>query len=351
MSSNPILRNYRSRLFYAAVWLFIASAQLLVVYIASDFPFGYIFADSLAFNTLFAFLALLLWYPLYYNPWKSRNWSINFIFLKLLALLLLLVWLGAGYLSMYALFGTEAEYALFLKTSIGWKIMEGLLFYVVAALVYYLYIYIEELNEKANNEIRLNKLVKDGELNLLKSQINPHFLFNSLNSLNALILKNQEQAQQMLMALSDYLRYTVVATREEQSVLQKEIENIERYLSIEKLRFGERLHYDFEVAEDCLQIKIPSMLLQPLFENAVKHGVYESAETVRITTQINKERAYLRIAIGNNFDDENSSARKGSGTGLKNIGERLKLSYGSAASLQIKKENRQFSVIVKIPLT
>ena len=350
MSSNPILRNYQSRLFYAAIWLFIASAQLLVVYIASDFPFGYIFADSLVFNTLFALLMLLLWYPLYYNPWKIRNWSVNFIFLKMMALLLLLVWMGTGYLLMYILFGTEAEYASFLKTSIGWKIMEGLLFYVVAVLVYYLYVYMWELNEKANNEIRLNKLLKDGELNLLKSQINPHFLFNSLNSLNVLILKNPEQAQQMLMALSDYLRYTVVATREEQSVLQKEIENIERYLSIEKLRFGERLHYDFEIADGCLQIKIPSMLLQPLFENAVKHGVYESVGMVRITTKINKEGGYLRIAISNNFDDENPGARKGSGTGLKNIGERLNLFYGTEASIYTKKENNQFSVIVKTPI-
>ncbi len=350
MTGNPILRNYRSRAFYAGAWLLVTAVQTLAVWVASALPFGYALADSVVFSALFAIGALLLWFSVYYNPWKERNWIFNFIYLKCLAILLLAAWLGVGYVLMQLLFGDSSGYIRFLNISLWWKLPEGLFFYLVMILIYYLYMYVEKVNEHADNEIRLNKLLKDGELNLLKSQINPHFLFNSLNSLNALMLQQPERAQQMLLALSDYLRYTVMATRNEQVELQTEIENSERYLMIEKWRFGEKLYYDFDITPECLSAKIPSMLLQPLFENAVKHGVYESTETVHIHAKIERESDFLKITISNNFEAGNPAPRKGSGTGLKNTHERLRLLYGADASLQARKDDGKFMVIVKIPL-
>jgi LytS/YehU family sensor histidine kinase len=251
---------------------------------------------------------------------------------------------------MYSLLGNDPEYAAFLKFSFLWKIIEGVLFYIVIILVYHICVYIERLNEKASNEIYLNKLVKDSELNLLKSQINPHFLFNGLNSVNALILKSPLQAQEMLIALSDYLRYTVSSIRKEISNLQEEIENIERYLSIEKLRFGEKLIYEFAIDPGCLSLRIPSMLLQPLFENAVKYGVYESTENVSILALARKEGDHLLFEISNDFDPENVKQRKGSGTGLKNTGERLRLFYGALASFRTRIEKGRFIVTLTIPV-
>jgi LytS/YehU family sensor histidine kinase len=242
----------------------------------------------------------------------------------------------------------NAEYRHFLGISLWWKALEGLLFYVVTVLVYYLYLYMEQLNEKAANEIRLNRLLRDGELNLLKSQINPHFLFNSMNSVNSLIIRNPEQAQKMLVALSDYLRYAVLSSNRVYSCIADEMENIDRYLFIEQLRFGDRLQYKQEIDPAALTAEIPAMLLQPLFENAIKHGVYESLETVRIVAKITKERQYLNIELSNDFDEEGIAQKKGSGTGLKNIRERLRLMYGTSATIQTKAEKGVFTVMLKI---
>jgi LytS/YehU family sensor histidine kinase len=249
------------------------------------------------------------------------------------------------------LIGLEnAGYRRFLTISLYWKALEGMLFSTVAVLVYYLYVYVEQLNEKVANEIRLTRLIKDSELNMLKSQINPHFLFNGLNSVNSLVVIHPEQAQKMLVALSDYLRYAVLSTNNMYSHVADEMENIARYLSIEKLRFGEKLVYESDIDPECLTAEIPSMLLQPLFENAVKHGVYESLETVRIMARITRDSRYVNIELRNDFDTEGVSQKKGSGTGLQNIRERLRLLYGTNAAMQTKADNGVFTVMLKIPL-
>jgi len=152
----------------------------------------------------------------------------------------------------------------------------------------------------------------------------------------------------MLIALSDYLRYAVLSTNRTYSCVADEMENIARYLSIEQVRFGDRLLYEAHIDPQTVSAEIPSMLLQPLLENAIKHGVYESLETVRIVAKITREHQYLNIEITNDFDEDGYSPKKGSGTGLKNIRERLRLTYGSSASMQTKAEKGVFTVKLKI---
>ncbi len=347
--NNPIFRNYQSRIIYTSVWILITIFQILVVLFVYELPVKYALADSLIYNVVCACMLVVFWFPVLYNPLKNRNWYYNLLFhLGLIGLLLLPFWLGSSSTFMYFLAGSDKIYLHFMVTSIWWKIIEGIIFYIIIVLVYYLYIYIEKLNENAKNEIRLNQIIRDSELNLLKSQINPHFLFNSLNSVNALIINSPSKAQEMLVGLSDYLRYTVLSIKQISSSLQNEIENIKRYLSIEKLRFGDKLSYEINLEPECSSIEIPAMLLQPLFENAIKHGVYESIQTVHIHSEIKKEDDYLFIEISNNFDEDNFSSKKGSGTGLKNIRERLRLTYGNGAILQTKIQDNLFIVTLKI---
>ena len=350
MNGNPVLANYRSRMLYTGVWAIIATVQTVVVYFsAAVLPFGYALADTLIFSFISACCIIPLWYPVRYNRWERETWQYNIVAHFSLACVLVCACLLIGFgVCFFMGFGNTA-YLNFLTVSLWWKALEGLLFYVVAVLVYYLYLHVEQLNEKAANEIRLNRLLRDGELNLLKSQINPHFLFNSMNSVNSLITRNPEQAQKMLVALSDYMRYAVLSTKCEYSNLAGEMENIARYLSIEQYRFGDKLLYEPHIDPSCHNAEIPAMLLQPLFENAIKHGVYESLETVRIVAKITKERQFLYIVISNDFDEEGGSQKKGSGTGLQNIRERLRLLYGTSATMQIKAENGLFTVILKIP--
>ena len=335
---------------YAGIWMLVVIVQTVAVYMsATDLPFGYVFFDSFVFCFLFACYILHLWYPVRFNRWERRTMGFIITVHISLACAIVIFWLFTACGLCFLIMPDDAAYRQFLNLSLRWKAFEGALLYIIIILAYYLYIHIDQLNEKANNEIHLNKLLKDAELNMLKSQINPHFLFNSINSVNSLILRNPEQAQKMLVALSDYLRYTVLATNRIYSCVSDEMENIARYLSIEKLRFGDKLLYESHIDKSCLDAEIPAMLLQPLFENAIKHGVYESLETVRIVAKITKDSQYLNIELRNDFDAEDVSQKKGSSTGLHNIRERLRLLYGTTAAMQTKAENNVFSAMLKIP--
>ena len=336
---------------YAGIWAIVAILQTVVVYLsATGLHFGYILADSAIFSFTFACFVVPLWYPVRYNQWERKTRRFIFAAHLVLACAVVACWLVICYALCSIIGANDDNYRHFLNMSIRWKAPEGLLFYTVSILVYYLYVHIEQLNEKVANEIRLNNLLKDGELNLLKSQINPHFLFNSMNSVNSLILHNPEQARKMLVAVSDYLRYSVLANKRKFSSVAEEMDNIARYLSIEKLRFGDKLLYEQDIDPSCHSIEIPAMLLQPLFENAVKHGVYESLETVGIVAKITKDGQYLFVSLSNDFDMEGISQKNGSGTGLHNVSERLRLLYGISATMHTKAENGVFTVVLKIPV-
>jgi LytS/YehU family sensor histidine kinase len=302
------------------------------------------------YNALLALILLPVWYPININKWDNKKWDFYAVAHLFLSFTIITVWMFVSGLIMWAIAGDNDNYLRSMQVRNGGRFIQGIIFYLITVLTYYLYIYINRVKEKQANEIRLNRLIKDNELNLLKSQINPHFLFNSLNSLNSLIIKNVEQSQKMLIALSDYLRYTVLSSNNPYFSLQQEIENIERYLAIEQLRFGNKLEYKFDISADCSAVKVPSMLLQPLFENAVKHGVYESLQTVRIDATAAINNGALVITIANNYDTEHLVQKKGSGTGLKNIRERLRLSYGNAAGLQSKIEGGKFVATLRIPV-
>jgi LytS/YehU family sensor histidine kinase len=227
-------------------------------------------------------------------------------------------------------------------------LISGTFFYLLLVLVYYLVIYYLNLQEKTKAEGRLNEIVRESELNLLKSQINPHFLFNSLNSISALTITNPEQAREMTIKLSDFLRYSVSMGNSRFSTLGKEMEHIRKYLDIEKVRFGTKLQYTFTIDEACLNCEIPVMILQPLYENAIKHGVYESTGEVMVQTTTRTVDGYLEILIINDFEP-GAPSRKGTGIGLANIRERMKLIYKDEQLLTTQVKGNKFEVHLILP--
>jgi len=144
------------------------------------------------------------------------------------------------------------------------------------------------------------------------------------------------------------MRYSLSKKDEQPVSLRSELENLRLYLEIEKVRFGDRLTTEENIDEKCLETKIPIMLLQPLYENAVKHGVYESTDSVSIKTKIACGNGYVEIVISNDYDLAPSSA-KGTGTGLLNVSRRLDLFYGNRASIKATKQNGIYSVSLFIP--
>jgi LytS/YehU family sensor histidine kinase len=214
-------------------------------------------------------------------------------------------------------------------------------------LAYYLFISIASLSEKNVKEAKLESLVKETELKMLQSQINPHFLFNSLNSISSLTVSDPEKARIMVIKLSDFMRYAL-ARKDELVSFKSELDNLRLYLDIEKVRFGDRLIIEEQIEESCLNAMIPAMALQPLYENAVKHGVYESSESVVIKTTAKLDDGFLKIEISNNYD-LNSTPRKGAGIGLANVSRRLELFYSSKNIMTCSKENGIFTVAMTIP--
>ncbi len=224
-----------------------------------------------------------------------------------------------------------------------YRIGTGVFIYLLVILTYFLFVSLTNLSEKNAREAKLESLVKETELKMLRSQINPHFLFNSLNSISSLTITDPEKARDMVIKLSEFMRYALSKKDEQPVSLRSELENLRLYLDIEKVRFGDRLSTEENIDEKCLEIKMPVMLLQPLYENAVKHGVYESTESVRIITQAKIIDGYIEITISNNYDPAPSS-RRGTGTGLLNVARRLELFYGNKASIKTTKENGIYTV-------
>jgi len=346
--NHPIFLNKRSISVYFGLWILIAGIHFSIFYFIYGFPIEISLADSLVFNFLFCIIGILMWYIVRYSiPEKTNRTNVFVNHLTFLALILV-IWNGLPYLFLTSFFGSFKPYRELLAISIPYRLISGTLFYALLGLTYYLIIYYSNLQEKVRTESRLRELLKETELNMLKSQINPHFLFNSLNSISSLTITNPEKARDMVIKLSDFLRYSVSTNTTRFTTLKNELANIQRYLEIEKVRFGEKLQFEFILEGTCQDHKIPLMLLQPLFENAIKHGVYESTEQVKIEMDCKYTSGYLEIIIWNDFDP-NAHARKGTGLGLKNINERLRLLYKTDTLLKTSVEGTKFFVFLSLP--
>ena len=341
-------QNLRSISVYFGTWILVAGIHFSILFLQFRIPLNIAVSDSFIYNGILCCIGIALWYVIRYSmPGNHAGFSL--IFNHFTSLVLLLVfWVGAGYASLNLLFRDNLVYMNFLALSIPYRFVAGVLLYAFMGLGYYLIILYRDLQEKAKAETRLNELLKESELNMLKSQINPHFLFNSLNSISSLTITDPGKAQEMVVKLSEFLRYSVSSNINTFTTLSKEMQNIQRYLEIEKIRFGDKLVFEFDLDPACAYRNIPVMILQPLFENAIKHGVYESTEPVKVLTSCRLHEDYFEVRIRNDFDPE-APARKGSGIGLKNIRERLRLMYRNDSLLKISVDKNVFQVVLTIP--
>ncbi|MCF8228324.1 MAG: histidine kinase [Bacteroidales bacterium] len=345
---HPVFYSKRSLVIYLAVWTAITAGQVAFLYSFYLDNLGLAIGDAAVFNILFALLGLAVWYPVHFTQ-PGRNKVINLIINHITSLIIvLLIWISLGNFILSKAIPEQA-YQEFLNEAVPWRIISGVFFYFILVLIYYLIKYYNDLHERQMLQAKIMGSLKEAELNLLKSQINPHFLFNSLNSVSSLIITDPEKAREMIIKLSDFLRYTVSMESDKFTSLEREIDNIRKYLEIEKVRFGNKLQFEFQIKEECLKQKLPLMILQPLFENSIKHGVYESSETILINTLCTQKDGFMEISIRNNFEPGPSS-KKGAGLGLKNIKERLKLLYQSDQLMKIEKSENSFEVKLLIPV-
>lgn len=345
---HPILADRTWLLIWWLVWVFITLGQTLLYYYAYGSFTPVAIPDAIISFVIYSGIGLSLWYVFrYLNTTTSKILSVilNFIISGVISVGL---WLLANrYLTLVFLPKTS-NYAEYWQATFPYRTGTGIFIYCLIILAYYLFVSLYNLSEKNSREARLESLIKETELKMLRSQINPHFLFNSLNSISSLTITNPDKARDMVIKLSEFMRYSLSKKDELPVTLRSELENLGLYLEIEKVRFGDRLSTEENIDERCLETKMPVMLLQPLYENAIKHGVYESTDMVKITTTARINGDYVEITISNNFEPVPSS-RKGTGTGLLNVARRLELYYGKKASFRTSKEDGVYSVTLYIP--
>jgi len=348
MSLNPILKSPKSILLYLLFVLAIAVLYINLISLEGNASFTIRLVDGIAFNLLIAALGLSFWYSSVYL--SIENNQITKIILTHFGggILISVVWLALGYFAVISIINDTDMFGNFFIKTIKSRFIIGILYYFLLTAFYYVVIYYSEFQERTVKETELKNLVTEAELRSLKFQINPHFIFNSLNSMSALTEIDPKKAKQMIIKLADFLRYTLANNDRQQNTLNEELKNIKLYLDIEKIRFDDKFIYVEELHEECGKTEIPSMILQPLFENAIKHAVYETLDAVTIKLTCTKQDDFLKITLCNNFEGE--SHKKGAGVGLKNIKDRLSLIYQQDNLMEIKKESGKFIVNIFIPL-
>ncbi|PKP48344.1 MAG: histidine kinase [Bacteroidetes bacterium HGW-Bacteroidetes-1] len=347
---NPFIKNRKYFIIYLVVWLIVIIIQTAILNYYQDLDLLASVTDAAVFNGILALIGFSLWYVIRFNLKDQQSLLDATINHLLAAIITIAIWLVSGYFLLASLESGNSEYLAFLNISLPWRAVIGCFFYLIFILIYYMILYYEDLQQKMKIEAELNNLVREAELNALKSQINPHFLFNSLNSISSLTMTDPEKAQEMVIKLSDFMRYSLSYDRNETTTLRRELENAERYLDIEKVRFGRRLKYVSKVPKTCLDISIPNMILQPLLENAIKHGVHNSTEEVLVELRCEPSEDEIELHVLNDFDPD-SSRPKGEGIGLKNIRNRMQLLYHCNDLVQIRMGKIEFEVILRIPKT
>jgi two-component system, LytTR family, sensor kinase len=347
--NHPVLGNRAWLIVWGLTWLFLAAGQSVLFYLAlGNFVYMSI-ADSLLSLLIYSGIALTLWYPFKYFNSGERNTISLASNLLATGAITILMWLMVTRVLMMAVMPEENDYKAFWDLTLTYRIATGVFIYALIVLAFYLFQSLMHLSEKNAKEAKLENIVKETELRLLRSQINPHFLFNSLNSISSLTITDPEKARDMIVKLSEFMRYALSRKDEQLVTLRSELENLRLYLEIEKVRFGERLSIEELIEEECLDFRIPVLLLQPLYENAIKHGVYESTESVKLTTRAAIAGGFITIAISNNYNPA-PSMRKGTGTGLTNVARRMELSYGSNASIKTSRDDSVFTVTLYMPV-
>jgi two-component system sensor histidine kinase AlgZ len=225
--------------------------------------------------------------------------------------------------------------------------VSGLVIFLVAVAFNYLLITFEVSQRAESKALELQVLAREAELRALRAQIDPHFLFNSLNSINALVMSDPAAARRMCVLLAAFLRGSLKLGAEERIPFAEEIRLAECYLDIERVRLGSRLQIEREVDAHCETCMVPPLILQPLVENAVTHGVAPALEGGIISVRAERNGAGMKIVIENPFEPE--AHVNGAGLGLKNVKMRLANLYDGNARMDIERTGGRFRVELQIP--
>jgi len=345
MSSSPF-SAVRFRLIFGICWGVLFIDQVMVVHFFG-FPWQAALIDSAISNVLLLFACLVVTNTLrYYLPQREQYVNIFACYVLLAFVWLVLCkWLLGLTLNSYEGYRTLLHHSMSIRFSIGFLLLGCMTMMSV------LWFNREEQKESDKRQRDAEQLAKEAELFKLRQQLQPHFLFNSLNSINALIGSRPEEARRMVQQLSDFLRGTIKKEETQWVTLQEELQYLQLYLDIEKVRFGNRLTTVVETDDSTAAMKLPALILQPIVENAIKFGLYDTTGETVIRISTFRDNNELLIKVLNPFDPETSSPKQGTGFGLKSVQRRLYLLFARTDLLSTEAKENIFTTLVKIPQT
>ncbi|HZH67497.1 MAG TPA: histidine kinase [Flavisolibacter sp.] len=338
---TSVLKTTRFR---TAFGIWCSSWTALHFYILTKIGLSYHVAlyDSVVSNLLLAGATIVVAVSLQFYLPESNKYS----YLLGLCVVLSIIWVSiSGALLLFLLHDATA-YGAFFSHSILVRGAMGFLTISCMALLNVLWYTLQDQKETDKRKTEAERLSKEAELNNLRQQLQPHFLFNSLNSINALIVQQPQKARAMIEQLSDFLRGTL-KEQKEWIPLEEELQHLELYLAIEKVRFGHRL--STSILNEAPNAQLPLMLLQPIVENAIKFGLYDTTDDITIVIEAKRKENNLILHITNPFDPETSVPNRGTGFGLSSVQRRLYLLFARQDLLQTSINNNLFTTIIKIP--
>jgi two-component system sensor histidine kinase AlgZ len=259
-----------------------------------------------------------------------------------------LVYVGSGLARFVASWRADAPLPALYQSHATAVFAGGVLLYLLAVSFHYTLLALDATRRAEQQSTELRVLARESELRALKAQVHPHFLFNSLNSISALTATDPARAREMCILLAEFFRKSLSVGEKDQIALEEELAVTRAYLAIEGLRMGSRLVVHESVDEASRKCQVPPLLLQPLVENAVRHGVATCAEGGTLQLQALCDGERLSVRIENPYDPE-SPARPGVGLGLKNVRQRLLARYGDRAAVDAQRSGDLFRVVLLLP--
>ncbi len=343
MANTPLSHKKFLGIFIGS-WLIWAAVHVYVLYKLGVYP-GYAFADSAISNVILCGASVLLSNNLqYYLPKKDRYWYI----VTFSMFIATAVWLLVKYIIRFTGIG-DAYYHFILAQSYTIRYCIAFLITAFMSVISVLWYTFDEKEKETQRTNETSRLAREAELFKLRQQLQPHFLFNSLNSINALIGSSPAEARTMVQQLSSFLRSTLKKDENQWVLLKEELEQLELYLAIEKVRFGNRLQTEIKTEDEALLMKLPALLLQPLVENAIKFGLYGTVGNTTIEIHASVIDGQLVIAVINPFDNDSKPEETGTGFGLSSVKRRLYLLFGRNDLVETEIQRNQFIVSVTVP--
>jgi hypothetical protein len=305
---------------------------------------------ALPISVLFGFVALSAWWVCRAHPMRGTDAPKAILYAIAAATQSSAVWAGISTLFAVALsvrFHIGPDRAGIMRDAVV-LFAAGLPLYLLSVVLHYLVLAFEASYAAERLVLDSQVSAREAELRALRAQLNPHFLFNSLNSINALVGPDPEGARRMCEGLGDFLRRTLALGARDAVTLGEELALVDRYLDIEQVRFGDRLRVERAVDPSASACQVPPLLLQPLVENAIKHGIQDcvAGGTVRLEAQRHGDT--LRLTVENPVE-EDAPRRRGEGVGLANVRRRLEVFGARDARLDAARSNGRFRVTLTLP--